>query len=104
VDFLDWYSERNVHDVADEEDAPDAVTLGSVHSFKGLERKAVWIVGCEEGRWPRSEQGAAYQESLRLFYVAATRGKDRVRLCTSLHKPPSRFIFLACPDWSVPNV
>ena len=51
----------------------DAVVLSTVHSAKGLEWEAVFVVGLEEGVMPVA--GAEIEEERRVAYVAMTRAK-----------------------------
>ena len=51
----------------------NAVILSTVHSAKGLEWEAVFIVGLEEGLMPVA--GAEIEEERRVAYVAVTRAK-----------------------------
>ncbi len=68
-----------------------AVTLSTVHSAKGREFDRVWLVDLFEGVFP---SGQAVEENLtgsdldleeeaRMFYVAATRAKEQLTLCTA---------------------
>ena len=46
------------------------VSVGTIHSAKGLEWPVVWLAGADEEALPETE------EARRLAYVAATRAKD----------------------------
>jgi DNA helicase-2/ATP-dependent DNA helicase PcrA len=61
----------------------DAVQLMTVHSSKGLEFKAVFITGLEEGLFPHENsinEPKGLEEERRLMYVAITRARDRLYL------------------------
>ena len=64
--------------------APEAgrLVLSTIHSAKGLEWRAVFVIGLAEGRFPgrQLEPGEQWEEERRLFYVAATRAKERLFL------------------------
>ena len=72
------------------QEAPDAkemVVLSTIHSIKGLEYKAVFVLDCVDGKFPRSRPGddpSAEMEELRCFYVAVTRAKDWLYICAPL--------------------
>ncbi|MFH9475303.1 ATP-dependent helicase [Streptomyces anulatus] len=97
---------------------PDAVRLMTAHRSKGLEWRLVVVAGVQEGVWPDLRRrgslleadrigrdglaepltpGALLAEERRLFYVAATRARDRL-LVTAVKAPaddgdqPSRFL------------
>ncbi len=57
----------------------NAVSLMTIHKAKGLEFPFVVVVALEEGEFP-SARSTNEEEERRLFYVALTRGKDRVLL------------------------
>lgn len=65
------------------------MTPQTIHSSKGLEYEAVFLVGCEDGIIPsatgreNAKEGHAarvLEEERRLFYVAVTRAKSRLYL------------------------
>jgi len=85
-------------------DDHDAATLMTLHSAKGLEYDAVFIIGLEEGLLPHSmsaDNPAEIEEERRLCYVGITRAKSKVHLLfarvrrifgSSQANYPSRFI------------
>ena len=56
----------------------DTLVLSTVHSAKGLEWDAVFVIGLADGRFPHSSAfpGEQWEEERRLLYVAATRARD----------------------------
>ncbi|MDR2081315.1 MAG: ATP-dependent helicase [Campylobacteraceae bacterium] len=61
----------------------EGVNLLSIHASKGLEFKEVYVVDLMDGRFPNKKlmnMGGSLEEERRLFYVAATRAKDRLFL------------------------
>lgn len=70
-------------------DAPGAVQLMTVHMSKGLEFPIVFVTGLEDGRFPLAGRaGTAIDEAeeRRLFYVAATRARDRLFLTAAAER------------------
>ncbi len=63
----------------------EAIVLSTVHQAKGLEWDTVFCLNLIEGSFPfflaLQEEGGP-EEERRLFYVAATRAKDRLFLCS----------------------
>ena len=63
---------------------PDAVTLATLHSSKGLEFLIVYIVDVNEGIMPykKAVLEKELEEERRMFYVGMTRAKHALTLCT----------------------
>ncbi len=73
-----------VTDIDTWDDRANAVTLMTLHAAKGLEFPVVFITGLEEGLFPLSRTFSDPQEleeERRLFYVGATRAKEKLYLC-----------------------
>ncbi|MFA4871849.1 MAG: ATP-dependent helicase [Patescibacteria group bacterium] len=66
-----------------EDGANEAITLSTIHQAKGLEWKAVFVIGLVDGQFPHAkvfEKPAEMEEERRLFYVATTRAQDQLYL------------------------
>jgi DNA helicase-2/ATP-dependent DNA helicase PcrA len=64
------------------------LTISTIHASKGTEARVVFLIGCEERLLPiayaiDSAEPLRIEEERRLFYVAATRAKDRLTLTTA---------------------
>ena len=94
-----------VSDVDDpDSDQPDAVTLITLHSAKGLEYDVVFMPGMEEGLLPHIralDDPAQMEEERRLCYVGITRARERLYLTRARRRfmfgqvrgnPASRFL------------
>ena len=89
---------------AHEQHAPvaEGVTLATLHTAKGLEWDAVFLVGLQEGSMPitYADTPAAVEEERRLLYVGITRARVHLSLSWSLarnpggqaRRKPSRFL------------
>jgi ATP-dependent DNA helicase Rep len=86
-----------------ESEAPDAVTLSTLHAAKGLEFPHVFLVGLEEGILPHREavEAGNVDEERRLMYVGLTRAQQTLHLsyCRTRKRAgekvdcvPSRFV------------
>lgn len=73
----------------------DCLTLSTIHSAKGLEWKAVYILNCVDGCIPSDMATGTVEEieeERRVLYVAMTRAKDRLELLV-----PERFYSFGQP-------
>ena len=82
---LDGFLEQAalVNDTDNFEGQRDKVTLMTLHSAKGLEFPAVFIVACEQGILPHErsrEDRLQLEEERRLLFVGITRSQERLRL------------------------
>lgn len=102
-EFLEYTSLITDTDVSDE--SADQITLMTVHAAKGLEYPYVFIVGLEEGLFPKTDpfsiDTSKLEEERRLCYVAITRAKKKLYLSHTrrrlsfgriMQNDPSRFI------------
>ena len=82
--FLQEISLYSDQDALRDGDGSGQVTLMTLHNAKGLEFRAVFMLGMEEGIFPhsRSIEEADVEEERRLCYVGMTRAKERL---TMLH-------------------
>lgn len=120
-DFLSEISLLSEMDTEKDDEPTDKVTLMTIHSAKGLEFRAVFIVGMEENLFPSPMAQNSYrelEEERRLFYVAMTRAEEhcylsfarsRFRYGKTEFSNPSRFLkdidphFLNMPDAGIPT-
>ena len=93
-----------VSDLDRETDAPQYVTLMTLHTAKGLEFEAVFLAGMEEGIFPSArslQEEGRMEEERRLCYVGLTRAKKNLYLSCArrrmlynqiTHNAPSVFL------------
>jgi len=117
-------------DVAAIEPVEDGVVLLTAHSAKGLEWPVVFVAGCTDSRWPgrggfpaqvvlpdelvpepAPPGDGVVDEERRLFYVAATRARDRLVFTRALRYPrsyadekPTRFLAAVAASPGAPAV
>jgi DNA helicase-2/ATP-dependent DNA helicase PcrA len=100
-EFLQQISLFSDQDQIEEERS--LVTLMTLHNAKGLEFRAVFLVGMEEGVFPhaRSVEEQGVEEERRLAYVGLTRAQERLVLMHAAsrslwggrdYRSPSRFL------------
>ena len=92
------------------DDSEDYVKLMSIHSAKGLEFGAVFVIGVEDGIFPSYKSISTVsetEEERRLMYVAITRAKKNLFLVLTKQRmlfgqtqcfPPSRFLREISPE------
>jgi len=102
--FLQETSLQSQQDeLRDDEDHGGMVTLMTIHNAKGLEYRAVFMIGMEEMVFPhaRSIEENAVEEERRLCYVGMTRAKERLTMTHAMRRSlfgrsemnlPSRFL------------
>ena len=93
-----------VADTDDLDDDDSSVLLMTMHSAKGLEFPAVFIIGMEDGVFPHLRsigEPDELEEERRLAYVGITRARERLYLShawsrtlygSTQYNPPSRFL------------
>lgn len=84
ADALEWYTCHRFK-VDPQEDIGDrqAVTLSTVHAFKGLEAPCVFVVGMNDGDFPSGKSLAKperIKEERRVGYVAFTRASESLHI------------------------
>mgnify|MGYP005768666507 CR=1 FL=1 len=97
--------DSSVSDIESGANKDEYLTLSTIHSAKGLEYKAVFIIGAVDGRFPSVfsfNSTEELDEELRLMYVAITRAKTHLaitypidmfdRTTNMVLSKPSRFL------------
>ncbi|HEY0414750.1 MAG TPA: UvrD-helicase domain-containing protein [Gaiellaceae bacterium] len=98
---ISLYSDQDA--IRDDPDDTGQVTLMTLHTAKGLEFRAVFMIGMEEGIFPhsRSIEENTLEEERRLCYVGMTRAQERLTLTHAMRRNlygrydanlPSRFL------------
>lgn len=75
------------------DDESDALILSTVHSAKGREWDAVFVIWAADGIFPMArsaDKADEVEEERRLLYVAMTRARDQLYVTYPLHSYPSR--------------
>ncbi len=78
------YAQELREKAAKQNENPNAVTLATLHSAKGLEFKSVFIIDVNEGIMPykKAVLDKEVEEERRLFYVGMTRAMERLTICS----------------------
>jgi DNA helicase-2/ATP-dependent DNA helicase PcrA len=101
--FLQEISLYSDQDAIRDDDDSGQVTLMTLHNAKGLEYRAVFMIGMEEGIFPhaRSIEENTLEEERRLCYVGMTRAQERLTMTHAMRRSlygradanlPSRFL------------
>ncbi len=80
-EWIDWYTVRRILDRVAETADEEGVVLTTVHGAKGLEWPVVYLASAVDGVYPtdrKSADAGDLEEDRRVFYVAATRARDRL--------------------------
>ena len=82
VRLEDFVAELDERQRSQHEPTRDAVTLSTIHAAKGLEWRAVYVIGLTEGYLPISyaKSDREIAEERRLFYVAVTRARQHLSI------------------------
>ncbi|WP_309080067.1 ATP-dependent DNA helicase UvrD2 [Zhihengliuella sp.] len=88
--LMEFVAELDERAAAQHAPTVQGVTLASLHSAKGLEWDAVFLVGLSDGLMPISfaDDQAGYDEERRLLYVGITRARIHLSLSWSLSRTP----------------
>ena len=70
----------------------DHVTLTTIHKSKGLEWDIVFVMSCNDDKFPSETTTIKLQEDRRLFYVAVTRAKRYLNFSFVRNKSITRFV------------
>lgn len=102
--FESWFAymeeyKQELKKLAEMDNRKDCVTVATMHSSKGLEYSAVFIIDANEGIAPHKKAllSSDVEEERRLFYVAMTRAKESLYIYSvkeryNKHMQPSRFL------------
>ncbi|QMU75231.1 ATP-dependent DNA helicase UvrD2 [Streptacidiphilus sp. PB12-B1b] len=90
TDLAGYVAELDARAAAQHAPAVEGVTLASLHSAKGLEWDAVFLVGLTEGMMPitYAKTDEQVEEERRLLYVGVTRARAHLSLSWALARSP----------------
>lgn len=83
-EHIENYTRQMKEQAVKQKSLVDAITLTTMHSSKGLEYDSVYIVDANEEIIPhkKSVSDEDIEEERRMFYVAMTRARKRLRICS----------------------
>ncbi len=97
TNFLQYVCSRPLIDKVrsnKEDENTSDVELMTIHASKGLEKQAIFVIGSSEQSWWRDtttpSSGDAYEEEMRLFYVALTRAIEHLSFTFSATREYNR--------------
>ena len=100
--LVDFLTEVSLVAAVDElDDSSGTVSLMTMHTAKGLEFRAVFITGVEEGLIPHQmsfDEVGGLAEERRLFYVGITRARERLHLSLASTRAQFGDISVALPS------
>jgi DNA helicase-2/ATP-dependent DNA helicase PcrA len=109
ADLPRFVTELEMRAQAQQPPTVEGVTLASLHSAKGLEWDAVFLIGLVDGTLPiqfADGDEAAIEEERRLLYVGVTRAREHLWISWALSRSPggrrhrrrSRFLYGLIPE------
>ncbi|TQM65705.1 ATP-dependent helicase [Klugiella xanthotipulae] len=100
--LVDFLTEVSLVAAADDlDDTSGTVSLMTLHTAKGLEYRAVFITGVEEGLLPHqmsADEAGGPSEERRLFYVGITRAREKLFLSLAMTRAQYGEISVALPS------
>ena len=81
---IEEYTQELREKARKKQENPNAVTLSTLHSAKGLEFKSVFVIDANQGITPykKAVLDKDIEEERRLFYVGMTRAKESLTICS----------------------
>ena len=80
AEFLQFVKEQIEERKKRKKKVKNAVTCMTMHRAKGLEARAVFLIGANEGIIPHAHSEEPYEEERRLFYVGMTRAMENLHI------------------------
>jgi DNA helicase-2/ATP-dependent DNA helicase PcrA len=83
VTLRESFKGESIVEAGAKDEPAEELVLSTIHQAKGLEWRAVFVIGLSEGQFPHAKSMSSneeFEEERRLFYVAATRAKEALTL------------------------